>query len=85
MGTVGLILIVLLSGAIAGWLAGKLVTGSGFGLGGNIAIGIAGAIIAHIILPRAGLAMGGGPLRAILAATIGAVILLVVVRLIRRA
>lgn len=82
MGMAALIIIVLLSGAIAGWLAGKLVTGSGFGLGGNIGIGIAGAVIAHLILPQG---MGYGPLRAILTATIGAVILLVVVRMIRRA
>jgi uncharacterized membrane protein YeaQ/YmgE (transglycosylase-associated protein family) len=79
------ILIILLSGAVAGWLAGKLVTGSGFGLTGNIVIGIAGAVIAHLILPRGGIAMGGGLLRAMLTATIGAVILLVIVRLIRRA
>lgn len=82
MGAAALILIVLLSGAVAGWLAGKLVTGAGFGLGGNIGLGIAGAVIAHLILPHG---MGNGPLRAILTATVGAVILLVVVRMIRRA
>jgi uncharacterized membrane protein YeaQ/YmgE (transglycosylase-associated protein family) len=85
MGGGAVIILVLLSGAIAGWLAGKLVTGSGFGLGGNIGIGVAGAVIAHLILPRAGMMMSAGPLRAIVAATLGAVILLVVVRLIRRA
>jgi uncharacterized membrane protein YeaQ/YmgE (transglycosylase-associated protein family) len=85
MGMATLIIIILLSGAIAGWLAGKLVTGSGFGLAGNIGIGVAGAVIAHLILPRAGMAMAGGPIRAILAATLGAVVLLVVVRMIRRA
>lgn len=78
------ILIVLLVGASAGWLAGRLVTGSGFGIVGNIGIGIAGAAIGHLVLPRSEVAMGG-PLRAVVAATVGAVILLVIVRMIRRA
>ena len=85
MGMALLILVILSCGAVAGWLSGKLVTGSGFGLAGNVGIGIAGAVIAHLILPGSGVMMGGGPLRAILTATIGAVILLVFVRLIRRA
>lgn len=79
------ILIVLLAGAAAGWLAGRLVTGSGFGVIGNIAIGIVGAAIGHLVLPRSGMAMGGGLLQAIFTATVGAVILLVIARMIRRA
>lgn len=79
------ILIVLLIGAVAGWLAGLIVRGAGFGLIGDIIIGIVGAFIAHWLFPRLGIQLGAGLLRAILDATIGAVILLLVVRLIRRA
>ena len=53
-------LIMLLIGAAAGWLAGKIVEGYGFGLIGNIVVGIVGAFIAGLILPRIGLSVGGG-------------------------
>jgi uncharacterized membrane protein YeaQ/YmgE (transglycosylase-associated protein family) len=73
-------------GAIAGWLAGLLVQGTGFGLVGDIVIGILGALIASVLFPRLGIALtlGGGLLGAILLAFIGAVILLVVVRVIKQ-
>jgi uncharacterized membrane protein YeaQ/YmgE (transglycosylase-associated protein family) len=79
------ILIVIIVGAIAGWLAGLIVRGAGFGLIGDIIIGIVGAFIAHWLFPRLGIHLGSGFLRAILNATIGAVILLLIIRLIRRA
>ena len=79
------ILVFLLIGAIAGWLAGLIVRGGGYGLIGDILIGIVGAFIAGLILPRIGVNLGGGPLGAILGATIGAVILLLIVRVVRRA
>ena len=79
------ILIVLLVGAVAGWLAGLIVRGAGFGLIGDIIIGIVGAFIAHWLFPKLGIQLGSGILRSILDATIGAVILLLVIRLIRRA
>lgn len=79
------VLVMLLVGAIAGWLAGKVVRGGGFGLLGNIVVGILGAVVAGFILPRLGFGVGGGVLRSILHATIGAVILLVAVRLIKQA
>ena len=72
-------------GAIAGWLAGVIVKGFGFGLLGNIVVGIIGALIAGWLFPRVGLAMGGGMLAAIIHATIGAVILLVIIKLVKRA
>ena len=78
------ILIILLIGAIAGWLAGKIVQGVGFGLIGNIVVGIVGAFIASWILPRIGIVIGSGFFREIISATIGAVILLVIIGLIRR-
>ena len=79
------ILIVLLVGAVAGWLAGLIVRGAGFGLIGDIIIGMVGAFIAHWLFPKLGLQLGSGIVRSILDATVGAVILLLIIRLIRRA
>jgi len=79
------ILVFLLIGAIAGWLAGLIVRGGGFGLIGDIVVGIIGAFIAGLLLPRIGVSLGGGVLGAILGATIGAVILLLIVRVVKRA
>lgn len=78
------LLIILLIGAIAGWLAGKIVQGTGFGLVGDILIGIVGAFIASWLFPQLGLHLGAGIVAEIIAATIGAVLLLVIVRLVRR-
>jgi uncharacterized membrane protein YeaQ/YmgE (transglycosylase-associated protein family) len=78
------LLIWLLVGAIAGWLAGLIVKGYGFGLIGNIVIGIIGAVIAGWLLPRLGIVLGTGYIAAIIHAMIGAIILLVVIGLIRR-
>lgn len=79
------ILIFILIGAIAGWLAGLIVSGFGFGLLGNIVIGIIGAFIAGALFPRLGFGAGGGILWAIIHATLGAVILLVLIRVVKRA
>ena len=79
------ILIILIVGAVAGWLAGLIVRGAGFGLIGDIIIGIVGAFIAGWLFPRLGVHLGAGMVGAIIHATIGAVILLLVIRLIRRA
>ena len=78
------LLVILLIGAVAGWLAGQIVQGTGFGLVGDIIIGIVGALIASLLFPRLGLQLGAGIVGAIIAATIGAVLLLLVVRVIRR-
>jgi uncharacterized membrane protein YeaQ/YmgE (transglycosylase-associated protein family) len=75
----------LVIGGVAGWLAGLIVTGYGFGLIGNIVVGIVGAIIAGWLLPHLGFVVGGGILAAIINAVIGAVILLLVIGLVRRA
>jgi uncharacterized membrane protein YeaQ/YmgE (transglycosylase-associated protein family) len=79
------IIIILIIGAVAGWLAGLIVKGVGFGLIGNIVVGIVGAFIAGWLLPRIGIAIGGGIVGSIINATIGAVILLVILGLIKRA
>ena len=78
------LLVILLVGLAAGWLAGQVVQGTGFGLVGDIAIGIVGAFIAAWLFPTLGLRLGGGIIATIIAATIGAIILLVIVRLIKR-
>ena len=78
------IVIILIVGAIAGWLAGLIVRGAGFGLIGDIIVGIVGAFIAGWLLPRLGIVIGGGIIGSIINATIGAVILLFVIGLIKR-
>ena len=79
------LIIWLIVGAIAGWLAGLIVKGYGFGLIGNIVVGIIGAVIAGWLLPRLGISLGVGMIAAIINAVIGAVVLLVIVGLVRRA
>jgi uncharacterized membrane protein YeaQ/YmgE (transglycosylase-associated protein family) len=83
--SVEMILIWILVGAVAGWLAGMVVRGGGFGLAGDIVIGIIGAFIGGWLLPRLGVSLGAGILGAIVSATIGAVVLLLILRLVRRA
>jgi uncharacterized membrane protein YeaQ/YmgE (transglycosylase-associated protein family) len=78
------IIAALIIGAIAGWLAGKIVRGAGFGLIGNIVIGIIGALLAGWLLPQLGVGLGVGWVREIVNATIGAVIILVILSLIKR-
>lgn len=80
-----IVLIWVLVGAIAGWLAGLVVRGFGFGLLGNIIIGILGAILGGWLLGMAGVSFGAGILGAIVTAFIGAVVLLLLVRVIKRA
>ncbi|HUL88738.1 MAG TPA: GlsB/YeaQ/YmgE family stress response membrane protein [Pseudolabrys sp.] len=75
------ILVILLVGLIAGWLAGRIVEGGGFGVIGDIAIGIVGALIGSWLLPRLGIHLASGIVSAIIVATIGAVVLLAIVRL----
>jgi uncharacterized membrane protein YeaQ/YmgE (transglycosylase-associated protein family) len=68
--TIESLIIFLIIGAVAGWLAGMIVKGFGFGLIGNCLVG---AFIAGFLLPRLGIAIGGGIIAAIINATIGAV------------
>lgn len=75
----------MIIGAIAGWLAGQIVKGFGFGLLGNVVVGILGAFVAGLIFPVIGLGFGGGIVGAIIHATLGAVILLFLIKLVKRA
>lgn len=78
------LLIILLIGAIAGWLAGQIVQGTGFGLVADIALGIVGAFIGNWLLPQLGIRVGSGIVVAIVAATIGAVVLLLLLGFVGR-
>ncbi|MGF6602806.1 putative membrane protein YeaQ/YmgE (transglycosylase-associated protein family) [Paraburkholderia sp. GAS448] len=75
----------LIIGAIAGWLAGVLVKGGGFGLIVDIIVGIVGAFIGGWLAGLLGITLGGGWIGSIITALIGAVILLFIIRLIKRA
>jgi uncharacterized membrane protein YeaQ/YmgE (transglycosylase-associated protein family) len=77
------LLVILFVGLVAGWLAGQVVQGTGFGIIGDIVIGILGAFIGSWLLPQLGIHLGTGLISAILNATIGAILLLLIVRLIR--
>lgn len=79
------LIIWLIVGAVAGWLAGMVVKGSSYGLIGDIIVGIVGGLIAGWLLPRIGVVIGFGIVGAIINAFIGAVILLIVLRLIKKA
>ena len=79
------IIIWLVIGAIAGWVAGLIMKGYGFGLVGNIIVGIVGALVGGWLLPRLGIYIGGGIIAAIINAAIGAIIVLFVIGLIKRA
>lgn len=79
------IIVWLVIGGVAGWLAGLIVKGFGFGLVGNIVVGIVGAFIAGWLLPRLGIVIGGGIVAAIINAVIGAVILLLIIGFVRKA
>lgn len=78
------LIVVLAIGAIAGWLAGLLTKGSGFGLLGNMVVGIIGAVIGRFTLELVGL-YAGGIIGSIVTATVGAAILLTLIRIIKKA
>lgn len=77
------LLVILLVGLVAGWLAGQVVRGGGFGLIGDIIIGVLGAFIGDWMLPRLGIHLGVGTAAHIVDATIGAIVLLLFLRLMR--
>lgn len=75
----------LIIGAIAGWLAGVVVEGSGFGLIADIVIGIIGAVIGGFLTGALGISIGSGLVSSILVSVLGAVVLLVIAKILRRA
>jgi uncharacterized membrane protein YeaQ/YmgE (transglycosylase-associated protein family) len=75
----------LLIGLIAGWLAGKVMRGGGFGIIGDMIVGVIGALIGGWLFGQLGIWPGGGLIGAIIVAFVGAVILIFLLRIIRRA
>ncbi len=75
---------ILLIGAVAGWLAGQFMKGRGFGLLGNIVVGIVGAFIGGYLLGEIGISLGGGLFGTLTTAVLGAVVLLFLVGLIKK-
>jgi uncharacterized membrane protein YeaQ/YmgE (transglycosylase-associated protein family) len=83
--TVEAIIVWLIVGAVAGWLAGVITKGGGFGLVGNIIVGILGAVVAGYLFPALGFNFAAGLVGSIINAVIGGVIVILVLSLIRRA
>jgi uncharacterized membrane protein YeaQ/YmgE (transglycosylase-associated protein family) len=77
------LLVFLVIGAVAGWLAGKIIKGGGFGILGNIIVGILGAVIGGWLFGILGISVGGEWIGPLVTATVGAIVLLFVVGLIR--
>lgn len=75
----------LLIGLMAGWLAGQLVKGGGFGTLGDIVVGVIGSMLGGYLFSLFGVSTGAGVLGSLVVATIGAVVLLVGLRLVRSA
>ena len=77
------LLVILVVGVVAGWLAGQIMRGAGYGLIGDLIIGILGALIGEWLMPKLGLHIGSGIVGEIIDATIGALLLLFILRLVR--
>ncbi len=78
------ILVWLIVGGIAGWLAGLIVKGGGQGIVVNIVVGIVGAVIGGWLFGQLGIAVGTGLLNSIVTAVIGAIVLLLIIGFFRR-
>ena len=79
------LVVILFVGLVAGWAAGQIMRGTGFGIVGDVVIGILGAFIGSWLLPLLGIHLGSGLLQAIVNATVGALILLLLIGLVRGA
>lgn len=77
------LVVILLVGLVAGWLAGHLVRGTGYGLIGDLFIGLVGAFIGDWLLPQLHISVGVGMVALIFNATVGAIVLLIILRLVR--
>ncbi|HEV8613067.1 MAG TPA: GlsB/YeaQ/YmgE family stress response membrane protein [Gemmatimonadales bacterium] len=75
----------LLVGIVAGWLAGKVMRGAGYGLIGDLVVGVLGALLGGWLFGKLGIAIGGGLLGAVITAFVGALILVWILRLMKRA
>jgi len=75
----------ILIGLAAGWLAGQMMKGGGFGVLGDIVVGVIGALLGGFLFRTFGVSAGGGLLGSLIVATIGAIVLLFVLRLVKKA
>ena len=78
------ILVILLIGALAGWLGSLIFKGSGLGLIGNIIVGILGSFVGYWLLGKFGISLGTGWIGAILTGALGAVVILAIINLLFR-
>ncbi len=78
------LLVIIIVGVAAGWLAGQIMAGTGFGLIGDLVVGLIGAFIGDRLVPALGLHFGTGIVALIINALIGAIVLLLIIRLFRR-
>jgi uncharacterized membrane protein YeaQ/YmgE (transglycosylase-associated protein family) len=76
------LLVILIVGIVAGWLAGQIVRGAGFGLIGDLVVGVIGAFLASALFPRLGFHLGTGIVSEILYAAVGAIVLLLILRVV---
>ena len=74
----------LVIGIVAGWLAGKIMKGRGFGLIGDLIVGVVGAYLGGWLFDKFGISAGGGLLGSLITAVAGALVFLFILRLIRR-
>lgn len=74
----------VLIGIAAGWLAGQFVKGAGYGLVGDLVVGVVGALLGGFIFGSLGIGAGSGLLGSLIVATVGAVVLLLLIRLLKR-
>jgi uncharacterized membrane protein YeaQ/YmgE (transglycosylase-associated protein family) len=79
------LLLFLVIGALAGWIAGMIMKGRGFGLLGNVAVGVVGAFLGGWLIGLLGFWPGGGLLAELVTAVVGAVVLLFVIGLVKKA
>jgi uncharacterized membrane protein YeaQ/YmgE (transglycosylase-associated protein family) len=77
------LLVIIFVGVVSGWLAGQIMRGTGFGLIGDLVIGVIGALVGDWLMPRLGIHLGVGIVSAIINATVGAIVLLLIIRLVR--
>ena len=78
------LLVIVIVGIVAGWLAGNIVRGGGYGLIGDLIVGVIGAFIGDWLLPQLGIRLGTGIVALVVNATLGAIVLLIFLRLVSR-
>ncbi len=76
------LIVIIIVGIIAGWLAGNIVRFGGYGLIGDLIVGVIGAFIGDWLLPQLGIHLGAGIVALVANATLGAIVLLILLRLI---